>query len=193
LSDELLKNRYEFTREGHAIIDISIESIGDLFNTFDKNATFTRRELDQDFVDYIIDCVKELGSQKFIIRVIVEKEYNMLQENILRKALANHFGFLHQAERKNFFREILKFLGLLILGVILLSTVSIYKIPDAPEVELWKKILSEGVVIAGWVAFWEATTSLIFGWSPIYNRAKVLSRIIDAELRVLNNLTRFEI
>lgn len=193
MSDELLKNRYEFTRDGSAIIDISVEEIGDLFNSFDKKATFTRRELDQDFVDYIIDCVKELGGQKFIIRVIIEKEYNMLQENILRKAIANHFGFLHQAERKNFFREIMKFFGLLLLGVALLSTVSIYKLPDTPEVELWKKILSEGVVIAGWVAFWEATTSVIFGWSPIYNRAKIFSRIIDSELRVLNNIARFEV
>lgn len=193
MSDDLLKNRYEFTRDGKAIVDICVESIGDLFNSFDKKATFTRRELDQDFVEYVLDCVKELGNQQFIIRIIIEKEYNMLQENILRKAVANHFGYLHQIERKNFFKEILKFLGLLLLGIAIMSGVSIYKLPDTPDVELWWKVLYEGVVIAGWVAFWEATTSIIFGWSPIYNRARVYSRIIDSELRVLNNLTRFEI
>jgi hypothetical protein len=193
MTTELLQNRYEFTRDGKAIIDISVESIGDLFNTFDKKATFTRRELDQDFVEYIIDCVKEIGGHNFVIRVTIDKEYNMLQESILRKAVANHFSFLHQIEKHNFRREIMKFLLLLLLGIGLMAAVSVYKLPDTPEVELWKKIFQEGVVIAAWVAFWEATTTVIFNWSPVYGKGKVYSRIVQAELRVINNLTRFEI
>lgn len=193
MTSELLKNRYEFTRDGKAIIDISVESIGDLFNSFDKKATFTKRELDQDFVDYIVDCVKEIGSHAFIIRVTIDKEYNMLQENILRKAVANHFSYLYQIERQNLRKEVLKFFALLILGIGLMGWVSVSKLPDTPEIELWKKVFQEGVIIAAWVAFWEATTTFIFGWGPYYFRGSIHNSIVEAELRVLNNLGRFEI
>lgn len=77
MTTELLKNRYEFTRDGRAIIDISVESISDLFNSFDKKATFTKRELDQDFVEYVIDCVKEIGEVDFVIRITIDREYNI--------------------------------------------------------------------------------------------------------------------
>ncbi len=192
MTSELLRNRYEFTREGKAIIDISVESIGDLFNSFDKKATFTRRELDQDFVEYVIGCVKELGDVDFVIRITVDREYNMLQENILRKAMVNHFMFQHEVERLNLRKEFRKFSSLLLLGVVLMLVVSYYKFPNPDEQELWKKISQEGLVIAAWVAFWEAFTSLIFGFNPFYQKSGIYGKIVSAEVRVLNNLSRIE-
>ncbi|NCB39457.1 MAG: hypothetical protein EOM80_11875 [Erysipelotrichia bacterium] len=193
MTSELLKNRYEFTRDGKAIIDISVESINDLFNSFDKKATFTKRELDQDFAEYVVDCVKEIGDNGFIVRIIVDREYNMLQENILRKAMVNFFSYLHDVELRNLRREFRKFSLLMLLGILLMFVVSTYKLPDTPEIEMWKKILQEGVIIAAWVAFWEAFTSLIFGWSPFYQKSGIYGKIVAAEVRVINNLGRIEL
>ncbi len=193
MTTELLKNRYEFTRDGRAIIDISVESISDLFNSFDKKATFTKRELDQDFVEYVIDCVKEIGEVDFVIRITIDREYNMLQENILRKAMVNHFMFQHEVERRNLRKEFRKFSTLLVLGIALMLAVSYYQFPEGNEVELWQKILQEGLVIASWVAFWEAFTSLIFGFSPFYQKSGIYGKIVAAEVRVLNNLGRIEL
>jgi hypothetical protein len=193
MTNELLKNRYEFTRDGRAIIDISVESISDLFNSFDKKATFTRRELDQDFVEYVIDCVKEIGDLDFVVRITIDREYNMLQENILRKAMVNHFMFQHEVERRNLRKEFRKFTSLLFLGIVLMLVVSYYKLPNPDEIELWKKILEEGLVIAAWVAFWEAFTSLIFGFNPFYQKSGIYGKIVAAEVRVLNNLGRIEL
>lgn len=193
MTTEILRNRYEFTRDGKAIIDISVESINDLFNSFDKKATFTKRELDQDFVEYVIDCVKELGDCDFVIRITIDREYNMLQENILRKAMVNFFSFLHEVERHNLRKEFRKFSSLLVLGIVLMIIVSQFKLPDVPEVELWKKVLQEGVIIAAWVAFWEAFTSLIFGFNPFYQKSGIYGKIVAAEVRVINNLSRIEI
>ncbi len=192
MTNDLLKNRYEFTRDGKAIIDISVESISDLFNTFDKKATFTRRELDQDFVEYVVDCVKEIGDVDFVVRITIDREYNMLQENILRKAMVNHFMFQHDVERRNLRKEFRKFSSLLLLGVVLMLVVSYYRFPNPDELEIWKKILQEGLVIAAWVAFWEAFTSLIFGFNPFYQKSGIYGKIVAAEVRVLNNLGRIE-
>ncbi len=193
MTSELLKNRYEFTRDGKAIIDISVESISDLFNSFDKKATFTRRELDQDFVEYVVGCVKELNDADFVIRITIDREYNMLQENILRKAMVNFFMFQHEVERQNMHKEFRKFSTLLLLGVVLMLVVSYYKFPNPDEQELWKKIFQEGLVIAAWVAFWEAFTCLIFGFNPFYQKSGIYGKIVAAEVRVLNNLGRIEL
>lgn len=193
MTTELLKNRYEFTRDGRAIIDISVESISDLFNSFDKKATFTKRELDQDFVEYVIDCVKEIGEVDFVIRITIDREYNMLQENILRKAMVNHFMFQHEVERRNLRKEFRKFSSLLVLGIILMLIVLYYRFPEGDEIELWQKIMQEGLVIASWVAFWEAFTSLIFGFSPFYQKSGIYGKIVAAEVRVINNLGRIEL
>jgi len=188
----ILENRYEFTKDGKAIIDISVESMNDLFNSFDKKSSFVKRELDQDFVDYIIDSVKELGARKFLIRVSIDHEFNMLQENILRKAVANYFTYRYQVENLNLRKEVRKFTMLMILGIVLFTFVSIYKLPDTTDIEVWKKILQEGMVVASWVAIWEAVTSLIFGWNPYYIKRSIFERIASAELKVVNNLLRFE-
>lgn len=192
MDTDFLEKRYEFTRGGKAIIDISVESMNDLFNSFDKKASFVKRELDQDFVDYIIDSVRELGDQPFLIRVSIDQEYNMLQENILRKAVANYFSYLHQVENRNLRKEIRKFALLMLLGIVLFAVVSMNKLPEAPEVELWKQIFQEGVVIAAWVAVWEAVTSLIFGWNPYLSKRSIYERIVLAEFQVVNSLARFE-
>ncbi len=188
----ILANRYEFTRDGKAIIDISVESMNDLFNSFDKKSSFVKRELDQDFVEYIIDSVKEIGDHHFIIRVSIDSEFNMLQENILRKAVVNYFTYLFQIENHNLRKEVRKFSLLTILGIVLFTLVYVFKLPDTSDIELWKKIFQEGVIVAAWVAIWEAVTSLIFGWNPYYIKRGIYERIATAELRVVNNLLRFE-
>ncbi|MBU1106186.1 MAG: hypothetical protein KKB51_05910 [Candidatus Riflebacteria bacterium] len=189
---EILEKRYEFTRDGKAIIDISVESMNDLFNSFDKKASFVKRELDQDFVDYITDSVKELGDSNFLIKVSIDQEYNMLQENILRKAVANYFSYLYQVENRNLRKEMRKFLMLILLGIVLFAAISVNKPPNTSEIELWKQIVQEGIVIAAWVAIWEAVTSLIFGWNPYFIKRSIYERIIAAEFRVVSSLVRFE-
>lgn len=185
---EVLKNRYEFTQEGRAIIDLTVENISDLFNSFDKRAVYTRRELDQDFVEYIVDCVKELGKEDFEIRISIEREFNMMQENTLRKAIINHFSYLYSIEHKRIKGEFKLFMFLTILGILLAFLVYKLNIQE-DEVGVWVNIFYEGIVVAMWVAFWEAITSLIFGFRPFYKNRQLYLRIIKADLKICNAIS----
>ncbi len=186
----LLENRYEFTPDRKAIIDITVESISDLFNSFDKKAVFSRRELDQDFVEYLIDCVKEIGTDDFIVRVSIENEFNQIQENNLRKAIVNYFAYLNEYEKRRFRKEMRKFFLLMLLGISLLALTSYYKIPDSVQVELWVKTAQEGLVIASWVAIWEAMTAIFFCWSPYFANTEVFNRILKTEIKIVNVISR---
>ncbi|GAB4272623.1 MAG: hypothetical protein Kow0029_11420 [Candidatus Rifleibacteriota bacterium] len=190
MKSDILKDRYEFTPDNVAIIDITVESINDLFNSFDKKAAFSRRELDQDFVEYLIDCVREIGDHPFLIRVSIDNEFNIVQENNLRKAIKNYFSYLQEIERITFRKEIRKFGFLMILGISLLALVSKYKVPDSAEIELWQKMLQEGLIIASWVAIWEALTAIFFCWHPFFTNFYVYKRISEAEIKVVYTNTR---
>lgn len=190
MSSKILASRYEFNKEGQALVNISVDSINDLFNSYDKKSVFSKRELDQDFVDYLIDSVKELGRHDFKIRILIDKEYNAVQENSLRKALTSFFSYMLELEKIKFKRELNKFFFLLMGGVALLTLVSVYRLPDQPEAEAWAVILHEGLVIAAWVGIWEALTALIFAWGPFFSNKKIYQLIVDADLSVLNNMEK---
>ncbi|MFZ5949479.1 MAG: hypothetical protein ACOYXC_02145 [Candidatus Rifleibacteriota bacterium] len=189
----LLENRYEFTPDGKAIVDITVESISDLFNSFDKKAVFSRRELDQDFVDYLFDCVREIGSDDFVVRVSIEHEFNSLQENNLRKAIINYFAYVSEIEKIKFRKEMGKFFLLMLFGITLLALLSKYKIPDSAEVEVWVKTAQEGLIIASWVAIWEAMTAIFFCWSPYFAKTEVYNRILTSEIKIINVVSRLTI
>ena len=52
------------------------------------------------------------------------------------------------------------------------------------SVPMYSKIIIEGINIAGWVAFWEAFTCLIFGFIPIVKNRKLYESISKAGIRV---------
>ena len=184
MTDEILKSRYEFRSDGKAIIDISVDEIGDLFNSFDKKAVFARRDLDEDFEDYLIECVRELGKTDFVIQITIDRDYNQTQEDALRKAIKNQFTYLYGIEYRKIVEEGNKVIFLFILGIVIGLVVYTANVPDSQEVETWRRICSEGAVIAMWVAFWEAVDSLIFGFRPYNKNRKIYHKIISAELKI---------
>lgn len=184
MNNEILKTRYEFRSDGKAIIDITVNEIGDLFNSFDKKAVFARRDLDEDFEDYLIDCVRELEGNDFVIQITIDHDYKQTQEEALRKAIINQFTYLYGIEYRKIVEEGRKVAFLVFLGVALGLIVYNANIPDTAEVEIWKRICSEGGVIAMWVAFWEAVDSIIFGFRPYNKNRKIYLKIISAELKI---------
>lgn len=193
MPSKLVESRYDFTPDGFAIVDIFVESVADLVHSFDRKAAFSKRELDQDFVEYLTDCLKEIGSHEFIVRISIEQEFNLIQENNLRKAIKHHFTYLHEIEKIKYRKEMQKFTLLMILGVSLLALISKYKIPDTTQAELWVKTLQEGLTIASWVAIWEALTAILFCWSPAFSDSKIFNRISQAEIRVQNVSNKIKI
>ncbi|MBR4328931.1 MAG: hypothetical protein IKP71_03695, partial [Candidatus Riflebacteria bacterium] len=162
MQKDILHDRYDFTEDDKAIIDITLETINDLFNSFDRKTTFYKRELDQDFEDYLISSVKELDGHSFIIKVEIENNYDKISEEPIRKAIKNHFRFLYWKERRKIFKAIMKFFILLLLGIALMAFYYEHSrfITNFNAIPMYSKIIIEGINIAGWVAFWEAFTCL---------------------------------
>ena len=186
MQKDLLRDRYDFTEDDKAIIDITLESLNDLFNCFDRKTSFYKRELDQDFEDYLISSVKELDGHSFIIKIEIENNYDKITEEPIRKAIKNHFRFLYWKERKKVYKVVLKFFILLLLGIALMAFYYEHGklISNFNSIPMYSKIIIEGINIAGWVAFWEAFTCLIFDFIPIVRNRRVYESISKAGIRI---------
>ena len=184
--EEIIHDRYEFTEDDKAIIDISLEALSDLFNSFDNKTSFYKRELDQDFEDYLVSSVKELEGHPFIIRINIENNYDKVSEEPSRNAIKNHFRFLYWKEKKKIGGAIRKFLLLTLLGTALMAFYYQHGvfIKDFENIPTYSKITIEGINIAGWVAFWEAFTCLIFDFIPITRNRKLYESISHAEVKL---------
>ena len=183
---DILHDRYDFTEDDKAIIDISLESINDLFNSFDKKTSFYKRELDQDFEDYLLASVRELEGHNFIIRLEIENNYDKITEEPIRNAIKTHFRFLYWKERKKITKVFMKFTLLSILGIALMAFYHQHTnfLVNFNSIPMYSKLFIEGINIAGWVALWEAFACLIFDFIPIVRNRKIYEKISKAGIQI---------
>ncbi len=57
-------SRHEFTEDDLVIIDASAHTVEDLYNNFERTYDYIKKDLDQDFVDYLICCVREIQQSR---------------------------------------------------------------------------------------------------------------------------------
>jgi len=157
-----------------------------LFDSFDP-APFHEKDLDVDAEEYIYNAIDEFPLKKPIELLIYlpPPEVSKEVEINLKKAIINHFSYkkilaeielrrLLQQGRKNLVIA-LSFLFFCLLTIRLLS---------AFEESLLNTLLSEGLLIIGWVAMWEPVHIFLYGWWPIIHRRNIYQKIIDMDVYI---------
>jgi hypothetical protein len=175
-------------REGKLLIELELHSMMQIFNSFDP-APFHEKELDEEAELYIYNIVGEFPLKKplEIIIYVPPSEFSRETESTLKEAIRNHFLYkkvlteidlkrLLQRGRRNMTIAVI-FLFLCLLIIKLLSTF---------EGGLLKTMLSEGLIIIGWVAMWELVYVFLYGWWPIVQKRNVYRKILNMDVSVLS-------
>lgn len=172
--------RYSITAEGEIIIDVAASRVQDLYNDFDRNAPYVRRDLDQDFSDYLLDCAKEIGRKSFVIRITLGQ---MPSDEVIarvKQSIHNYFCYLGEMKKKKIKRANTTSLILLTVGLSVFSVVMlINKITGARPVFL-ANLLIEGLTVAAWVSLWEALATFLIRRSPLRRTIDLVDRLADA-------------
>ena len=174
--------RYEVTDQEEVVIDVSIKTVEELYNNFDRNAPYSKKELDQEFVDYIIDSVREIGENEFIIRITPS---NMPDEKVMsriQKSIQTYFRYLKDLENRSIevmFGRSFKLFG---LGLTLLFVSIILNKHFSSSEGILAQVLSEGLTIAAWVSLWEAIANIFIQWRPHTRNIKIYERVINAKV-----------
>ncbi len=182
-----ISERYAHSDNGDIIIDISATKVEDLYNDFDKYAPYVKKELDQDLVDYIIDSVKEIGDDPFIIRFRLNAPIEPELTSRLQRSVSNYFRYLKELEIDQLKSMARKSFYLFLIGLAFITASIWVNTLYEMHMTVLQKVFAEGLIVAGWVSFWEATATFLIEWMPHRNKIKMYERIADAALYFYTN------
>ena len=163
-------------------IDIDLDMYTDLYEEWDFSPQ-KKRDLDEDLYEYLIECSREIPlKRKVIIRMhLPAKIENGEKEKNAVSGIKRYFGYRYQKNgylRKKSLRSLA---GYGSFGLIFLTTGAFIQklLSDSP----FSSILYEGLIIGGWVLFWECFDIVFFKDAFHRETLKHLKRLIKAEIR----------
>jgi len=175
-------SRYESHSGRRLAIDVSVGKIEELFEDFDSAASYVKKDLDQDFVDYLIECVREIGGYDFVIRIHLPMLVQERHRKRLRKSIKSYFLYMELLERRKLRKMLWKSFLLFCLGMLLL-TVSMTIRGNVEQLSgMMQDLIVEGLTIAAWVSLWSAFAGLIFELAGIINDIRIYRRIASREV-----------
>jgi hypothetical protein len=179
LAQSSIINRYELTDDKKIIIDIAVRSVEDLYDNFDRTAGHLRRDLEQNFVDYLISSVKEIGAFPFIIRISLICPETPERVERTRNSIKNFFNYLYELQAQEVQTLLQKSILMFGLGFALLALSIFSDLRLSAQSGIIAKIIAEGITVVAWVSLWEASTDVILEWHPCYKRLQLYRRIMN--------------
>jgi hypothetical protein len=175
-------SRYESHSSKRLAIDVSVGKIEELFEDFDSAASYVKKDLDQDFVEYLIDSVREIGGYDFVIRINLPMNVQERHRKRLRKSIKSYFRYLELLERRKVRKVLWKSFLLFCLGMFLL-TISMTLRGNMEHLSgMMQELMVEGLTVAAWVSLWSAFASLIFELTGTISDIRIYRRIAGREV-----------
>ena len=175
-------NRYEKTENKQVIIDVSVKSVEHLYHDFDKTAPYHRKELDQEFVDYITECIQEIGKYPFVIRVSLEKIPDEILMDRVRKSVNSYYAYLKEIEIRSMKLMLRRFVILFLVGIVFLILAILATRRLFSHEGVIAEVFAQGLTIAAWISLWEAFVNIFLEWSPHTETIQLYNRIIESQI-----------
>jgi len=172
--------RYELTEKNQVVIDVSIRTVEDLYNNFDRTAPYMKKDLDQEFVDYIIDSVREIGDNDFVIRITLSNMPDEITMGRVRSSICTFFQYLKDMEHKaldTMFRRSFMLFG---IGLALLALAIAATRKFSSSEGVLAEVFAQGLTIAAWVSLWEAIANLFVEWHPHNKDIRLYEHVMNS-------------
>lgn len=175
-------SRYECSPDGSILIDVAAAGVEDLYEDFDKSAPYIRRDLDQELVDYLIDCARELGREPFSIRFTLAKITDERRFARIRRSVNVFFLYLAEKERQKIQQMTRRSFVLFCIGLAILFISVWVNQALALERSVLGNVFAEGLTVAAWVSLWEALATFLIEWFPCRKDIELYQRLAHAKL-----------
>ncbi|MBC7457270.1 MAG: hypothetical protein H7235_03265 [Bdellovibrionaceae bacterium] len=186
------KHQDRYKRENDdIIIEIGVKDSRQLFNVHDP-APFRERDLDLQFVNYLVSAIEEFPLRtKMKIRILTAEPNDLKKDSILtiEEAIRTYFEYeskLAKSKLRNRHRTSRYFflIGTITLFVCLTIAQFIKAIISAPALA---EIISVGFVITGWVAMWHPIEALLYDWWPIREQRRYFDKISGLDVEIISS------
>ena len=183
MSRRTILDRYEVMPDGRAVIEVAAASVSELYNNFDRNSPFIRKDLDDELASYLKDCCRELGRQEFVVRFVLQQLPDEAQRVRVVSSMCTYFHYLAELERRDILAAMRRG-GVLFLAGVMAIGLEFSVAATIKNLEpLAAKIILEGLTILSWVAVWECTVTLVGGVPGAWRRLRRLRRLATAEVQ----------
>lgn len=182
-------DRYSHDALGDIIIEVSADGVEDLYNCFDKNAPHIRRDLEREFVQYLIDCATELESETFRIDIVLARATDDEGLSRITHSMNVYFQYLAGKEKQTLSRMLRKSLVLMSLGLIVLFLSVWVNQWLGVERSVVANVFGQGLTIVAWVSLWEALATFLIEWFPRRKKIALYTRLSVAPLHIKPQLS----
>jgi hypothetical protein len=173
--------------DGWALVEIRLHALQQLYASLDP-APFRERDLDPDAEAYVIDCIAELRPEDEV-KLVIHLPAAELTETVRMEtphSVGHYFAYrLAMIERER--RALLRngWLSLMIGVGFLFACIAARELLSGFWQGPLPRILSEGLLIMGWVAMWRPLQIFLYDWWPLRRRAHLYQRAhaLPIELR----------
>lgn len=187
MKKEILE-RYERNDAGELILVISVDKVSDLYNDFDRCTPYSKKELDQDIVDYITESISEIGNEKFVIQFALRDLPSADLQVRLTASIDNYFRYRHGLESRKWLGMKQSSLILLLIGVFMLLVSLWLNQYETMTETVMGHVFSEGTTIAAWVSLWNAMATFLINWPPHIRKLKLYERIASAKILFMGRI-----
>ena len=172
--------RYD-SLSGTIFIDLQLDFYRELYNEWDFSPLINR-DLDEDLLKYLETCCEEIPAHyRLVICFSIPKAvYDIEKERRASEGIRNFFRYLLRYHRRRHTRMNGRMLFVLFLGVSMISITSLVNYIGGDE--FIRGLAYEGLMVGGWVAFWEFFSMLFFRFSEHREKIRVYQRLLEAEI-----------
>ncbi|MFN0012535.1 MAG: hypothetical protein ACKVS8_12925 [Phycisphaerales bacterium] len=163
---------------GHAI-EIKLRDVAQLFNTMDPSP-FHERELDADAEEFILGRAYERHLRDPVMLVVHLAPGRPGSEPARRveQAVRRHFLTRAQFSKLEFRRLMRDARTSLAIGASFLAgCLALSEALTTAAPHTLQRILSEGLMIAGWVAMWRPMQMYLYEWWPVRRRIQMFRKL----------------
>jgi hypothetical protein len=174
--------------EGVHRIEVRVSELRRLFNAIDPSP-FRDRDLEPAAEAFIVDWSRDLPADARLALVVYLERRNGSDDeaSVLRDAVHQFFRLRADGARRSL-RELFR-RGRVSLGIGLAALALSIAIGDALATYLPREgialLLSESVLIGGWVAMWRPLEVFLYDWWPIRADARLFDRLSVMPVRLV--------
>jgi len=187
--DSKILDRYDITSDNRFVIDVKIPDPDELFEKYDENASFYKKDLNDRFEEYLLDCVDEIGlKNRFIIRICLpEDQAKETDEGNIIYSFKQYFKyciFICQKEIKKISLRMLLHLGLAISALLLLMA---FNVANAVSQTGFSSLVSSGLPAAIWVLLLTGFSRFLFRLMSQRSEIKMFRALKDTRVDFVYN------
>ena len=168
-------------------IEMKLRTVSQLFNTLDPSP-FRESDLAIQAEEYIVGRALELPANVPIEIVIYLPPEGLLQASAsdIPGAIKDYFGLRVQAVSSELSELFKTGRRSLVIGVVILSVCLLlgWLFSQRMKAGPLPQVLSESLLILGWVAIWKPSEIFLYSWPPVAARRKLYQRLSEATVVV---------